>query len=226
MLRSLRNAFFTGIIVILPLGVTIMVINFLLDRLGTPASKFFFWFLDKDLRQMPIIQVGLEFISVLVVFLLLTLLGYGSRVFIGRMILHQIERLLDQVPVINAVYRSVKQIVQTFSQQNKAVFQQVVLIEYPRPHCYAMGFLTSDARGEAQQATGEHIVNVFVPTTPNPTSGFLLMLPETDIRRLEMTIADGMKLIISGGAVVPDPENQQPLALHNPAAAQGGTHSA
>ena len=221
MLRSLRNAFFTGIVVILPLGVTIIVINFLLDRLGTPASKFFFWFLDKELKAMPVVQVGLELISVLVVFLLITLLGYGSRFFIGRIILHNMERLLDQVPVINTVYRSVKQIVQTFSQQKKAVFQEVVLIEYPRKHCYALGFLTSSAKGETQDATGEHIVNVFVPTTPNPTSGFLLMLPETDIKRLQMTIADGMKLIISGGAVVPDADSHDTVTINNPAEANG-----
>lgn len=221
MLRSVRNAFFTGIVVILPLGVTIIVINFLLDRLGTPASKFFFWFLDKELKAMPVVQVGLEMISVLVVFLLITLLGYGSRVFIGRMMLHYMERLLDQVPVINTVYRSVKQIVHTFSQQKKAVFQEVVLIEYPRKHCFALGFLTSSAKGETQDATGEHIVNVFVPTTPNPTSGFLLMLPEAEIKRLQMTIADGMKLIISGGAVVPNPENGETVNIRNPAEANG-----
>ena len=221
MLRSLRNAFFTGIVVILPLGVTIIVINFLLDRLGTPASKLFFWFLDKELKAMPVVQIGLELISVLVVFLLITLLGYGSRVFIGRIILHNMERLLDQVPVLNTFYRSVKQIVQTFSQQKKAVFQQVVLIEYPRKDCYALGFLTSSAKGETQDATGEYIVNVFVPTTPNPTSGFLLMVPETDIKRLQMTIADGMKLIISGGAVVPDADSHDTVTINNPAEANG-----
>ena len=119
MLRSLRNAFITGIVVILPLGVTMIVTRFLLDKIGMPASKFFFWFLDPELRAMPIVQIGLEFISVLVVLLLITLLGYGSRIFIGRIILNSMERLLDRVPFISTVYRSVKQIVQTFSQQKK-----------------------------------------------------------------------------------------------------------
>lgn len=203
MLRSIRNSFITGAIVILPLGVTIIVVSFLLDRLGTPASNFFFWFLDRDLRSFPTIKVGLEIISVGVVFLLITILGFGSRFFIGRILLNSLERLLDRVPLINTVYRTVKQIADTFGQQKKAIFQEVVLIEYPRPRCYALGFLTSTARGEVQAITGEHIINIFVPTTPNPTSGFLLMLPETDIKRLEMSVTDGMKLIISGGAVVP-----------------------
>jgi uncharacterized membrane protein len=221
MLRSLRNAFITGIVVILPLGVTMIVIRFLLDKIGTPASKYFFWFLDPEFRTMPIVQLGLEFISVLVVLLLITLLGYGSRIFIGRFILNSLERLLDRVPFIGTVYRSVKQIVQTFSQQKKAVFQEVVLIEYPRKRCYVLGFLTSTAKGETQDVTGEHIVNVFVPTTPNPTSGFLLMLPEDDITRLEMSITDGMKLIISGGAVVPNAESGEAVIISNPAEASG-----
>lgn len=221
MLRSLRNAFITGIVVILPLGVTMIVIRFLLDTIGTPASKYFFWFLDSEFRSKPIVQIGLEFISVLVVLLLITLLGYSSRIFIGRFILNSLERLLDRVPFINTVYRSVKQIVQTFSQQKKAVFQEVVLIEYPRKRCYVLGFLTSTAKGETQDVTGEHIVNVFVPTTPNPTSGFLLMLPEDDITRLEMSIPDGMKLIISGGAVVPNGESNEAVLITNPAEASG-----
>jgi uncharacterized membrane protein len=223
MLRSLRNAFITGIVVILPLGVTMIVIRFLLDRIGTPTSKYFFWFLDPGFRDMPIVQLGLELLSVLVVLLLITLLGYSSRIFIGRFILNSMEQLLDRVPFINTVYRSVKQIVQTFSQQKKAVFQEVVLIEYPRKRCYVLGFLTSTAKGEPQDVTGEHIVNVFVPTTPNPTSGFLLMLPEDDVTRLKMSIADGMKLIISGGAVVPNGENGQAVHINNPAEASGTT---
>lgn len=204
---------------ILPLGVTIIVINFLLDRIGTPASNFFFWYLDPVWRDMPAVQFGLEVLSILVVLLLITLLGYGSKLFIGRLCLHSFERLLDRVPFINTVYRTAKQIVDTFSHQQKAVFQEVVLIEYPRKDCYVIGFLTSEAKGEPQAATGEAIVNIFVPTTPNPTSGFLLMLPKTDITPLNMSIADGMKLIISGGAVVPN-NGAVAVTIENPKAVQ------
>jgi uncharacterized membrane protein len=221
MFRSLRNAFITGIVVVLPLGVTIIVINFLLERLGNPASNFFFWYLDPEWRDMPAVQFALEIISVFVVFLLITLLGYGSRFVLGRIILGGLEKLLDRVPFINTVYRTVKQIVDTFSQQKKAVFQEVVLLEYPRKRCYVLGFLTSQAKGEPQEVTGEHIVNVFVPTTPNPTSGFLLMLPEDDVTHLKMSIADGMKLIISGGAVVPNPQTGGSVQIENPRQAEG-----
>ena len=221
MFRSLRNAFITGIVVILPLGVTFILINFLLDRLGNPASQFFFWYLDSEWRNLPAVKFALEATSVFVVFSLITVFGYGSRFVLGRIILVGIERLLDRVPFINTVYRTVKQIVDTFSQQEKAVFQEVVLIEYPRKRCYVLGFLTSTAKGEIQANTGEHIVNVFVPTTPNPTSGFLLMLPEEDIKQLQMSIADGMKLVISGGAVVPDPKTGEAVPINNPSQAEG-----
>lgn len=222
MFRSIRNAFLTGIVVILPLGVTMIVINFLLEKLGTPASNFFFWFLDREFRDLPVVNFALEVISILVVFLLITLLGFGSRFVFGRILLSGFERLLDQVPLINTVYRTVKQIVDTFGQQKKAVFQEVVLIEYPRAGCYVLGFLTSTAKGEPQEVTGAHIVNIFVPTTPNPTSGFLLMLPDEDVTRLKMNITDGMKLIISGGAVVP-PGKSEAVKIENPEEAKGTT---
>lgn len=221
MLRSLRNAFITGVVVILPLGVTVIVISFLLEKLGTPASNFFFWYLDPEWRNLPAIELMLKMISVVVVFLLITLLGCFSRFFLGRMMLVSLEQLLNRVPLINSVYRTVKQIVDTFSQQEKAVFQEVVLIEYPRPRCYVLGFLTGSAKGETQNASDEHLLNIFVPTTPNPTSGFLLMLPEGDITRLKMSIADGMKVIISGGAVVPSQSNGEPVQIENPTEATG-----
>ena len=198
-----------------------MLINFLLVKLGNPASQFFFWYLDSEWRSLPAVKFALETTSVFVVFSLITILGYGSRFVLGRIILVGLERLLDRVPFINTVYRTVKQIVDTFGQQEKAVFQEVVLIEYPRKRCYVLGFLTSTAMGETQASTGEHIVNVFVPTTPNPTSGFLLMLPEKDITRLQMNIADGMKLIISGGAVIPDPKTGDSVSINNPTHAEG-----
>lgn len=223
MLRSLRNAFITGVIVVLPLGVTLIVINFLLDKIGTPASNFFFWYLDPAWRNMPAVQFGLQVLSIIFVLLLITLLGYGSKLFIGRWFLHRFEQLLDRVPFINTVYRTVKQIVDTFSRQKKAVFQEVVLVEYPRKRSYVIGFLTSEAKGEPQAMTGEQIVNVFIPTTPNPTSGFLLMLPEEDITHLKMSVADGMKLIISGGAVVPNQANGEAVQVQNPKAIEGAT---
>lgn len=213
MFRSIRNAFITGTIVILPLGVTIFVINLLIDKLGKPASQFFFG--NLDVISGSAWDKALQLLAVLIVFTLITIIGFGSRFVIGRVLLNSFETLLHRVPFINTFYGTVKQIVTTFSKQEKAVFQEVVLLEYPRKKCYVLGFLTSKATGETQAVTGEQIVNIFVPTTPNPTSGFLLMLPETDITRLKMSVADGMKVIISGGAVTP-PHTDSPIEIQNP----------
>jgi uncharacterized membrane protein len=207
MLRSIRTAFITGLLILLPLGVTVFIINIVLNRVGNPASELFFRFIDQNIRELPTVEIPLQILSLIVVFLIITILGYFSRIFIGQLFLKFFERILTRLPLISQVYNTVKQLVDTFSQQKKAVFQEVVMIQYPRKGIYAIGFLTNQAKGEVQSLTGEELVNVFVPTTPNPTSGFLLMLPKEDVIPMQMSISDGMKTIISGGAVTPHFEN-------------------
>ena len=203
MLRSIRTAFITGLLILLPLGVTVFIIGIVLDRIGNPASELFFNFIDQNIRELPTVEIPLQLLSLLIVFLIITALGYFSRIFIGQLFFRFFERILTRLPLISQVYNTVKQLVDTFSQQKKAVFQEVVMIEYPRKGIYAIGFLTNQAKGEVQSLTGENLVNVFVPTTPNPTSGFLLMLPHKDVISMQMSVADGMKTIISGGAITP-----------------------
>ena len=203
MLRSIRTAFITGLLISLPLGVTIFIIGIVLDRIGNPASELFFNFIDQNYRELPTVEIPLQLLSILIVFLIITALGYFSRIFIGQLLLKFFERILTRLPLISQVYNTVKQLVDTFSHQKKAIFQEVVMIEYPRKGTYAIGFLTNKAKGEVQSLTGENLVNIFVPTTPNPTSGFLLMLPYKDVIPMQMSVADGMKTIISGGAVTP-----------------------
>jgi len=116
---------------------------------------------------------------------------------------------------VRTVYNTVKQIRDTFVQQKKAVFQKTVLIEYPRKGLWVLGFLTGEGKGEVQLRTAADLLNVFVPTTPNPTSGFLLMVPREEVHELDMSIGDAMKLIISGGAVVP-PWQPRPQAAARP----------
>jgi uncharacterized membrane protein len=132
------------------------------------------------------------------------MLGFLSKYFLGKTVIHFTEQLIARVPFVNSVYKSVKQIVETFSKNRAAVFQTTVLIEYPRQGMYAIGFLTSESQGEVQTKTKEQVVNVFLPTTPNPTSGFLLLVPRENIVFLDMSVADGMKMIISGGVVNPE----------------------
>lgn len=208
-----------------PLGVTIIVVKFLLDRVGAPASNVLFQFIDPDLRSAPWVATTLSILATFIVVAVITLLGYLSNFFIGRIAMNLAERLINALPFVNAVYRTVKQIVDTFRQQQKAVFQRCVLIEYPRQGIYVIGFKTSDARGEVQHRTGAEVCNIFVPTTPNPTSGFLLMVPIDEVIEMDMSIGDAMKLIISGGAVVPpfsiSPDQREPIPVNNPPAAKG-----
>lgn len=204
MLRNLRNAFLTGVILLLPLGVTYIVVNFIIVKIGVPASGIFFWYVGDNIRSVTLLNTVLNILSLFVLIIFIIGLGFFSRYVLGRLLISMVEKILDRLPFVNSVYRTVKQIVDTFSQQQRAVFHEVVLVEYPRENSWVLGFRTSETKGEVQAKTGQHLSNIFVPTTPNPTSGFLLMIPTADIIPLKMTVAEGMKVIISGGAVSPE----------------------
>jgi uncharacterized membrane protein len=123
---------------------------------------------------------------------------------IGERLFRFGEALLHKMPILPKVYFGIKQIVDAFSLQGKHAFNRVVLIEYPRKGIYPVGFLTGECRGEVQTKTEARLLNVFVPTTPNPTSGMLILVPESEITHLDMTVEEGLKLIVSAGVVVPD----------------------
>jgi uncharacterized membrane protein len=122
---------------------------------------------------------------------------------VGKRALAITEAVIKRVPLLNKTYGFVKEVSHTLLGQEKTVFQRVVLVEYPRSGVYTIGFVTSEAGGEVQEKTQETVVNVFLPTTPNPTSGWLALVPREQVQDLDMSVAEGMKLIISGGAVVP-----------------------
>ncbi len=205
MLTLLRKSFFSGIVLLAPIGVTLFVFNWLVVKIGGSVKEPLLRFLPETiLSSHGLGSLARDMIATIIVLLAITALGFLSRYFVAKFLWSLGERFLRSVPIINTVYTSVKQIVDTFSSQNRAVFQQVVLVEFPRAGCYSIGFLTGTTKGEIQEITKEEVRNVFVPTTPNPTSGYLIMLPSRDIRILDMTVGQGMKLIISGGAVVPE----------------------
>ncbi len=203
MFVKLRKSFLSGLILLAPIGITFFVFNWLVIKIGGSARDQLLFFVPHDLISRQGLGMLWNTLATMIVLLLVTLLGFLSRYFIAKYLIGLGERFLNNVPVINTVYTSVKQIIETFSSQNRAVFQKVALVQFPRPGCYAIGFLTGDSKGEIQAKTNPHLRNIFVPTTPNPTSGFLVMLPQEDIQILDMTVGQGMKLIISGGAVAP-----------------------
>jgi len=141
-------------------------------------------------------------LATVIVLVLITALGFLSRWVLGQYFGGLAERFIHSIPGVNTVYNTVKQIVDTFSSQHRNLFTKVVLVEFPRPGSRTIGFLTNRAGGEVADRAGE-LWSVFVPTTPNPTSGFLLLVPRRDIIELDMSVGDGMKMLISGGAMIP-----------------------
>ncbi len=218
--RSLRNAFITGLLILAPLGASLITLAWLVDNVGGRFSKNLLYFLPEVWLEDQSLRLVWNLLATLIVFTIITLLGYLSRYFVGKWILAVTERILTRVPFIKTIYKTVKQIIETFSTQHKAVFKKTVLVQYPRKGVWAIGFLTSDTKGELQQRSNEDLRNIFLPTTPNPTSGFLLMLPKDDIEELQMSIGEGMKLIISGGGVVPPfregSNAPEPVQIENP----------
>lgn len=201
--RKFRNAFLTGLLIFLPLGTTIFVLNFLLDLFKEPVTRLAFQLGLTEESFFFGLETLLAALGLLLGILGLTLLGFLSNYVLGRFFISTTEKFLDKVPFLSTVYRSVKQIVETFGKENRAVFKSVALIEYPRKDCWVLGFVTGDASSDTEGLVGKKLTNVFVPTTPNPTSGFLLLVTREEVHYLDMSVGDGMKMLISGGAVVP-----------------------
>jgi len=203
--RRLRNYFFAGVLVTAPISITIWitweVLGFVDDRvvpLVPPA-----W---NPETYLPFSIPGL---GVLVMVVFLTVVGFFTAGILGRTLVGLGERILDRMPVIRSVYSAIKQLVETVFKEQSRAFREVVLIQYPRPDSWAIGFITGDAEAHIQAGTPEETVNVFLPTTPNPTSGFLLFVPRKEVLPLTMGIEEGIKMVVSGGIVTPPDRRQK-----------------
>jgi uncharacterized membrane protein len=179
-LVTFRNAFLSGALLLAPLVVTIWAFRAIVDAVGGTFRPLYEHYLPDSLQRLPFFWDLLATVAVIV---LITLLGFLSNYVFGKYFLSIGERAIQRIPGVGAVYNSVKQIVATFSTQNRNLFNQVVLIQYPRPGIWTLAFLTNKTQAEAQSKAGTDIWTVFVPTTPNPTSGFLLMLPRSGDHR-------------------------------------------
>ena len=198
-LTKIRGYFLTGIIVTAPVGLTFYV------------SFLFIGFIDAKVRNIIPVQYHYDNIlpfeipglGLLFVFIMLTFIGFLTAGLIGRYIIKLGERIIARLPIIRSVYGALKQIFESVLKTSSKSFREVVLIEYPRKGIWAIGFITGDTKGEVQYSLKEEIVNVFLPTTPNPTSGFLLFVPRKDLKVLNMNVEEGIKMVISGGIVTP-----------------------
>lgn len=190
--HRLRNYLIAGFLVILPLGVTVFVLVAL------------FRFLDSLLG--PLFRVfGLRVPGLGLVSGVLLILGTGAMAsnVLGRRVVQLFDRIMLRIPFARTIYAATKQLSDSLLQQNRGAFREAVLLEWPRDGLYTVGFVTGETRGEAQAKTAERVVNVFVVTTPNPTTGFLCLVPESQIVPLEMSVEDALKLVMSAGIVTP-----------------------
>ncbi|MEP2921213.1 DUF502 domain-containing protein [Sulfitobacter sp.] len=217
MLGRLRGNFLTGLVVIAPVGLTIWLIWTVvgwIDGFVLPLVPFRYHpdRLIQDLLGLdPSLQINVRGIGVIIFLLFTVLVGVMAKGLIGRSLIRFAESLVERTPVVRSVYSGIKQISETIFAQSESSFESACLIEYPRKGIWAIGFISTDAKGEIaskSQGTGE-VASVFLPTTPNPTSGFLLFVPKRDLIMLDMTVEDAAKLVISAGLVYPNTKAQQ-----------------
>lgn len=192
-----RNRFFTGVVVAIPIVATLLVVSWVVTNIDENVFRI----VPDSLNPETYLGFAIPGLGLIISIILLFLLGIIASNFIGKSLIKNGEKLLDRVPVVSPVYNSLKQIVQTVAAQKDRAFRDVCLIEYPKKDVWAIGFVTADLSGEPAKALGDDMVCVFVPTTPNPTSGFLLFVKKDTIQILDMTPEEGAKMIISGGMV-------------------------
>jgi len=191
---KLRNYFITGIVVLVPIGITLYLTKFFISV----SSRLIPAEINPN-NYLPILIPGLEIILAII---FITLIGYLSLSFIGKKILQLFNDLLKKIPILRTIYSAIGQMAETLAPRRKSK-KSVVLVEYPRKGSWAVGFATKDNKGEISKKTDRKLVNVFIPTTPNPTSGFLLMFPKEEIIYLDMNFEEASKFIVSAGTSNP-----------------------
>lgn len=199
MWQNIRKYFLTGLVVFAPISITIYLTWMVIDG----VDNFVRGILPAAYNPETYANIPLPGIGLVLTFIFLTLLGALAANILGRTMIRLGEKLVERMPVVRGIYMTVKQIAETIMAQSASTFRDVVLVEYPRPGLWALAFVSSPAKGEIQERTEEETLNVFLPTTPNPTSGFLLFVPKKDCIVLDMTVEQAIKYIISAGLVSP-----------------------
>ena len=197
-MKKLRTIIVAGLLVWVPLGATIFVLKLLIDLFGN---------LDSRMSD----QLGFTIPGIGILLALLVLLGTGliAANYFGKRFVDFWESLLERIPLVRNIYSAVKRFAEIILSDSSQSFSRVLLIEYPRKGLYSLSFQTSQNLGEIQEKIGDDVVCVFIPTTPNPTSGLILMVPEEDVIELDMNVEDALKMVISLGVVVPGEDKEK-----------------
>jgi uncharacterized membrane protein len=199
--RRLRNVFITGLLITLPIALTWFILQFLLKNFDALSPVF----------TRMLIQLGapipegfrIPFLGLMVTLLIVLAVGWLTTNFFGKKLFELGELMIEKIPFVRRIYKGSKQVVSSIAEADTSTFRKVVLIEFPRRGLLAIGFVTGESRGEVQRVTRENMLNVFVPTMPNPTSGFLIFSPPEELTEVSMTIEEGIKYVVSGGIVTP-----------------------
>ena len=192
---KLRNYFFTGVIVLIPIGFTLYLSKFLINF----STKL----VPTGLNPNTYLPYSIPGIEIILTMVFITIVGGLSLSFLGKKLLQIVDDLFKRIPILRTIYSALGQMTESFRNQEGAK-KSVVLVEYPRKGCWAVGFATKENTGEIRKKTNKDLLNVFVPTTPNPTSGFLLMFPKEEVIFLEMNFEEASKFIVSAGTSNPN----------------------
>jgi uncharacterized membrane protein len=197
--RRLRNVFITGLLITLPIALTYFILQFLFKNLDALSPVFTKILIDLG---APIPEgYRIPALGLVITLLIVLAVGWFTTNFFGKRLIQLGENIVGKIPFVRRIYKGSKQVVQSIAHADTRAFRKVVLIEFPRRGMLAIGFVTGEARGEVQENTFEDVLNVFVPTMPNPTSGFLVFAPPEELTEIDMTIEDGVKYVVSGGIV-------------------------
>ena len=197
--RRIRNIFITGLLITLPIALTYFILQFLFKNLDTLSPVFTQVLIDMG---APIPEgYRIPALGLVITLLIVLAVGWFTTNFFGKQMINLGESIVEKIPFVRKIYKGSKQVVQSIAHADTTAFRKVVLLEFPRRGMLAIGFVTGSARGEVQEYTREDVLNVFVPTMPNPTSGFLVFAPPEDLTEIDMSIEDGIKYVVSGGIV-------------------------
>lgn len=207
----LRRYFLAGIVVTAPISITIYLTYVFLTFIDSKVTSF----LPQELYESLYAGTTFPGIGLIIALVFFTVVGWLTTNFLGRLFIRISEYIVNRMPVIRTIYSATKQIFETIMASQSTAFREVVMLEYPRKGIWTLGFVTGVAKGEVQDITEDEVINVFVPTTPNPTSGFLLFVPRSDLRYLDMGVEDGIKMVISTGLITPPHQNlkSQPIEI-------------
>ena len=194
-LSSIRNYFITGVLVLIPIGITLYLTLFFVKILSN--------ILPKEINPNHYLPYSIPGLEIIISILIITIIGFLSLSFIGRRLIVLVNDIFKKIPVLRTIYSALGQMTESFARSKKNKKKSVVLVEYPRKGSWAVGFATQENKGEISSRTKKKLINVFIPTTPNPTSGFLLMFEKSEVKYLDMSFEEASKFIVSAGTSNP-----------------------